>query len=79
MVGFLDLAAQGACDAARAEELDRLLDNGALPELEARHRQFAAKPERVDHVVVPVLALADYDALPPGLTVITMPSVEAPS
>lgn len=64
MVGLLDLAANGACEAALAEALDALLDAGAIPDLEALRDRFAPRPDKMLlDLAVPVPDPAVYDAL----------------
>ena len=63
MVGLLDLAANGACEAQLARVLGDLLQAGTLPELSGLEEQFAPKMTAVPVVNVQLPALADYDAL----------------
>ena len=53
MVGLLDLAIRGACEAALAQRLALLLDRGMLPELALLEAEFAARlPASPDVCVV---------------------------
>ena len=63
MVGLLDLAARGACEAALARCLDRLLDAGELPDLAALSAELAPVTPMVIGVRVDPPDLAAYDAL----------------
>lgn len=63
MVGLLALAHERACEAELAAELDRLLAEGAVPDLAALQRRFAPAPSAVPDVTVTLPPLAAYDAL----------------
>jgi hypothetical protein len=68
MVGLLDLAATGACEAALADRLDAILDAGQTPDLAQLQDQFAPKIPQVVDVVIPPPDLAAYNhLLPSGL------------
>ena len=66
MVGLLDLAANGACEAALAERLDAILDAGALPDIDALKTEFAPKTKPPDDVTIPLPDLAAYNSLLPS-------------
>jgi transposase InsO family protein len=63
MVGLLDLAARGTCEAALAQRLAHLLDAAMLPELELLETEFAPREPSVPEVCVQLPALASFDAL----------------
>ena len=63
MVGLLDLAATGACEAALADRLDVLLDAGQLPDLAALKNEFAPKIPQIVDVTIPAPDLAAYNPL----------------
>jgi transposase InsO family protein len=63
MVGLLDLAIRGACEAALAQRLGHLLDAGILPELALLEAEFAARQPSSPEVCVELPALASFDAL----------------
>ena len=63
MVGLLDLALRGACEAALAQRLTQLLDAGFLPELELLEAEFAPRAPSSPQVRVHLPALATFDAL----------------
>jgi len=63
MVGLLDLAATGACEAALAEHLDTILDAGQLPNLAELKARFAPKTPPVADVAIPAPNLTGYDDL----------------
>jgi hypothetical protein len=62
-VGLLHLAAEHACEAGLADRLDQLVDNGAVPDLEALRAEFANStfPPSAPVVVIPPLDPAVYD------------------
>ena len=66
MVGLLDLAANGACEAALAERLDAILDAGALPDIDALKAEFAPKTKPPADVTIPLPDLAAYNQLLPS-------------
>jgi hypothetical protein len=66
MVGLLDLAATGACEAALADRLDAILDAGQTPDLAQLQDQFAPKIPQVVDVVIPPPDLAAYNHLLPS-------------
>ena len=53
MVGLLELAATGACEAALADRLDAILDAGQLPDLVALRHAFAPKTPAIVDVTDP--------------------------
>ena len=63
MVGLLELAAAGACEAALADRLDAILDAGQLPDLAALKDQFAPKTPQVADVTIPAPDLGAYNHL----------------
>lgn len=63
MVGLLDLAARGACEAALARCLDRLLDAGELPDLAVLAAELAPVTPVAIGVRVDPPDLAAYDIL----------------
>lgn len=63
MVGLLDLAIRGACEAALAQRLGQLLDGGMVPELALLEAEFAPRAPASPEVCVQLPALASFDAL----------------
>ncbi|MGH8864469.1 MAG: IS21 family transposase [Burkholderiales bacterium] len=63
MVGLLDLAIRGACEAALAQRLGQLLDSGLLPELALLEAEFAPRLSISAEVRVELPALNSFDAL----------------
>lgn len=63
MVGLLDLAFRGACEAALAQRLAQLLDAGLLPELALLEAEFAPRVPTSPEVYVELPALTSFDAL----------------
>jgi transposase InsO family protein len=63
MVGVLDLAIRGACEAALAQRLAQLLDAGLLPELALLEAEFAPRVPTAPQVRVELPALTSFDAL----------------
>jgi hypothetical protein len=63
MVGLLDLAIRGACEAALAQRLAELLDAGLTPELALLEAEFAPRVVEMPEVCVELPALATFDAL----------------
>ncbi|MEO6064517.1 MAG: IS21 family transposase [Lysobacterales bacterium] len=63
MVGLLDLAIRGACEAALAQRLAQLLDIGMLPELALLEAEFAPRLPASPTVCVELPALSSFDAL----------------
>lgn len=63
MVGLLDLAIRGACEAALAQRLTLLLDTGMLPELALLEAEFAPRVPASPDVCVELPALASFDTL----------------
>ena len=66
MVGLLDLAIRGACEAALAQRLAQLLDAGLLPELALLEAEFAPRIPVAPEVCVELPALQSFDALLSG-------------
>jgi transposase InsO family protein len=66
MVGLLDLASRGACEAALAQHLEKLLDAGMLPELALLEAEFAPRPLSTPEVCVHLPVLSSFDALLSG-------------
>ncbi len=63
MVGLLDLAARGACEADLAEVLAGLLQVGTLPDLPGLEERFAPRVGELPVVRIELPLLAGYDAL----------------
>jgi len=63
MVGLLDLAIRGACEAALAQRLALLLDRGMLPELALLEAEFAPRLPASPEVCVVLPALNSFDTL----------------
>jgi len=63
MVGLLDLAIRGACEAALAQRLAQLLDDGMLPELAVLEAQFTPRMPIAPEVCVELPALTSFNAL----------------
>jgi hypothetical protein len=63
IVGLLDLAIRGACEAALAQRLAELLDCGIRPELALLEAEFAPRVSTAPEVAVELPALASFDAL----------------
>lgn len=63
MVGLLDLAARGACEADLAQVLAGLLQAGTLPDLPGLEERFAPRVAELPEVKVELPTLADYDTL----------------
>jgi transposase InsO family protein len=63
MVGLLDLAGNGGCEAELAQRLVPLLAAGALPDLEQLRQELAPRPGLYPSVTVRLPALASYDRL----------------
>jgi hypothetical protein len=63
MVGLLDLAGNGGCEAALAQRLALLLASGALPDLERLQQELAPRPALYPAVTVVLPELASYDQL----------------
>ena len=66
MVGLLDLAATGACEAALADRLDAVLDAGHTPDLATLKQIFAPQTAPILDVTIPLADLATYDPLLPS-------------
>lgn len=66
IVGLLDLAMRGACEAALAQRLTQILDAGLLPELAILEAEFAPRTPVCAEVCVELPALATFDALLDG-------------
>lgn len=63
MVGLLDLAGNGGCEAALAQCLALLLVTGAIPDLERLKQDLAPRPALYPVVTVTLPELASYDQL----------------
>jgi hypothetical protein len=63
MVGLLDLAGNGGCEAALAQRLAVLLAAGAVPDLEELQQEMAPRPAQCPTVTVVLPTLASYDCL----------------
>lgn len=63
MVGLLDLAGNGGCEAALAQRLAVLLAAGEMPDLEALQQEMAPRPAQCPTVTVVLPTLASYDCL----------------
>lgn len=63
MVGLLDLAARGACEAQLAQVLGDLHQAGTLPELAGLEEKFAPSAPPIPDVKVELPTLASYDSL----------------
>ena len=66
MVGLLDLAATGACEAALADRLDIVLDAGHMPDLASLKQVFGPQTAPILDVTIPLADLATYDPLLPS-------------
>jgi transposase InsO family protein len=63
MVGLLDLAGNGGCEAALAQRLAVLLAAGEMPDLEELQQEMAPRPAHCPSVTVVLPTLASYDYL----------------
>jgi transposase InsO family protein len=63
MVGLLDLAGNGGCEAALAQRLAVLLAAGETPDLEELQQEMAPRPAQCPTVTVVLPTLASYDSL----------------
>ena len=63
MVGLLELAGHGGCEAELAQRLGLLLASGALPDLESLKDEMAPRPAQCPQVTVVLPSLANYDQL----------------
>jgi hypothetical protein len=63
MVGLLDLAGNGGCEAELAQRLALLLDSGELPDLEQLRFELAPRLTHYQDVTVILPDLAAYDHL----------------
>src|ERR1035437_3881774 len=63
MVGLLDLAGNGGCEAELAQRLGLLLVSGEIPDLDQLKQEMAPRPALSPHVTVVLPALASYDQL----------------
>jgi hypothetical protein len=63
MVGLLDLAGNGGCEAELAQRLVPLLAAGVLPDLEQLRHELAPRPGLYPSVTVRLPELASYDRL----------------
>jgi len=63
MVGLLDLAGNGGCEAALAQRLEVLLAAGETPDLAELQQEMAPRPTQCPTVTVVLPTLASYDCL----------------
>lgn len=77
-VELLALAHERACEAELANELDRLLDTGALPELDVLRRRFGPDPSALPDIHVPLGSLQDYEVLLTASTTDTAAAAAVP-
>ncbi len=63
MVGLLDLAGNGGCEAVLAQRLALLLESGELPDLAQLQTELAPRPAECPTVAVVLPSLASYDQL----------------
>ena len=63
MVGLLDLAGNGGCEAVLAQRLAMLLAAGEMPDLAALQQEMAPRPAQCPIVTVVLPTLAIYDHL----------------
>ena len=63
MVGLLDIAGNGSCEAALAQRLALLLATGELPDLDQLASELAPRPALYPVVTVVLPELASYDSL----------------
>lgn len=63
MVGLLDLAGNGGCEAELAQRLALLLASGELPDLELLKGELAPRPALYPSVTIVLPELASYDRL----------------
>jgi transposase InsO family protein len=63
MVGLLDLAGNGGCEAALAQRLAVLLAAGEMPNLDELQQEMAPRPAQCPTVTVVLPTLASYDCL----------------
>jgi transposase InsO family protein len=63
MVGLLDLAGNGGCEAALAQRLEVLLAASEMPDLEGLRQEMAPRPAQCPTVTVVLPTLASYDCL----------------
>lgn len=63
MVGLLDLAGNGGCEATLAQRLAVLLAAGEMPDLEELQQEMAPRPTQCPIVTVVLPTLASYDCL----------------
>lgn len=63
MVGLLDLAGNGGCEAQLAQRLAVLLAAGEMPDLEELQQEMAPRPAQCPIVTVVLPTLASYDCL----------------
>ena len=63
MVGLLDIAGNGGCEAALAQRLAMLLATGELPDLDQLASELAPRPALYPVVTVVLPELASYDSL----------------
>jgi len=63
MVGLLDLAGNGGCEAALAQRLATLLATGKTPDLDQLQKEMAPRAAQCPSVTVVLPTLASYDCL----------------
>jgi hypothetical protein len=63
MVGLLDLAGNGGCEAELARRLGILLTSGEIPDLDQLKQEMAPRSTLFPQVTVVLPALASYDQL----------------
>jgi hypothetical protein len=63
MVGLLDLAGNGGCEAELAQRLGLLLTSGEIPDLDQLKQEMAPRPALSPQVTVVLPPLASYDQL----------------
>lgn len=63
IVGLLDLAGNGGCEAELASRLAVILENGGIPDLELLKAEMAPRPLQYPEVCVELPLLASYDEL----------------
>jgi hypothetical protein len=63
MVGLLDLAIRGACEAALAQRLALLLERGIVPDIALLEAEFAPRLPASPEVCVVLPALESFDTL----------------
>ena len=61
MVDLLALAHDQCCEARLADEIDRCLATGELPDPAVLGKRFAPKPPSIPHVGVALPPMSEYD------------------